>query len=133
MKPYVMDACALIAFFNDEEGADKVETILSHNLCLMSVVNVYEVCYDAAKTSGVKEGIGLYEDIRQLPVTIIRKIGKNVIKEAVYFKVNYKISVADSIALGVARTNHAILVTADHHEFDEIEKAEEELDFYWIR
>ena len=28
MKRYVFDACALVAFFNDESGADVVESLL---------------------------------------------------------------------------------------------------------
>ena len=49
-----------------------------------------------------------------------------------YFKINYKISVADSIALGLARTSQATLVSGDHHEFDIIDNAKE-LNFLWIR
>jgi predicted nucleic acid-binding protein len=49
-----------------------------------------------------------------------------------YFKANYKISVADSFALGLAKVNQAVLVSGDHHEFDIIEKAGE-LKFHWFR
>ncbi len=133
MKSYVLDACALIAFFNEENGADKVEKILlQKNLCLMSIVNVYEVCYDAAKIGGIDEGLKIYDEIQQLPVKIIKVIGKELLKRAMYFKANYKISVADSFALGLAKVNNSILVSADHHEFDVIDNARE-LKFYWIR
>lgn len=52
MEKYVLDACALIAFFNDEEGAGKVEMILEQaengevELYLASI-NLFEVYYDA--------------------------------------------------------------------------------------
>jgi PIN domain nuclease of toxin-antitoxin system len=66
MKSYVLDACALIAFFNEEEDADIVENIILQNdSCLMSIINVYEVCYDAAKIAGVDEGIKIYDEIQQ--------------------------------------------------------------------
>ena len=29
MKTFVLDACALIAYFNDEEGAEIIETLLA--------------------------------------------------------------------------------------------------------
>jgi len=133
MKSYVLDACALIAFFNEEEGADIVENVLlHHDLCLMSIINVYEVCYDAAKIAGVDEGIKIYDEIQQMPIKIIKVIGKELLKEAMYFKANYKISVADSFALGLAKVNQAALVSGDHHEFDIIEKAGE-LKFNWFR
>ncbi|MBF0121354.1 MAG: PIN domain-containing protein [Desulfobacterales bacterium] len=134
MKQYVIDACALIAFLNDEKGADKIESILSNqtNLCLMSIINIFEVCYDAAKISGIDEAIKLYEEIKQLPIIIDCKIEENLLKEAIYFKTKYRISVADSIALSLAKVNNAIIITSDHHEFDCIDKAKE-IDFYWFR
>ena len=53
MKRHVLDACALIAYFNDEDGAAVVEDLLSRNSeVFMSAINLYEVCYDAARTSG---------------------------------------------------------------------------------
>lgn len=127
MKSYVIDACSLIAFFNQEKGADNVEHLLMQNYpCLMSIINIYEVCYDAAKMGC------LYEEIKSMPLKIIREVGEDTIKKAIHFKVNYKISVADSIALGLAMVNNAVMVTADHHEFDVIAQAGE-LDFHWIR
>ncbi len=133
MNSYVLDACALIAFFNDENGAEHVEKILlGDGVCLMSIVNVYEVCYDAAKISGTEQGLKMYKEIQQLPLKIIKVIGKDLLKEAIYFKVNYKISVADSFALGLAKENRAIMVSSDHHEFDIIENSKE-LEFSWIR
>jgi predicted nucleic acid-binding protein len=48
-------------------------------------------------------------------------------------KSQYKISFADIFALATAATTDAILVTADHHEMDEIEKKEPRIKFLWIR
>ena len=46
MKTYVLDACALIAYLNDEEGSENIENILlDNNICFMSIINVFEVCY----------------------------------------------------------------------------------------
>jgi len=133
MKSYVLDACALIAFFNDENGAEHVEEVLlGDDVCLMSIVNVYEVCYNAAKISGTGQGLKMYEEIQQLPLKIIKVIGKDLLKVAIYFKVNYKVSVADFFALGLAKENGAIMVSSDHHEFDIIENSKE-LEFSWIR
>ena len=98
----------------------------------MSIVNIYEVCYDAAKISGFEEGAKLYDEIRRMPIKIIKAIGKNLMNQAIYFKVKYKMSVADSFALGLAKINRATVVSGDHHEFDIIEQANE-LVFYWIR
>jgi PIN domain nuclease of toxin-antitoxin system len=52
--------------------------------------------------------------------------------EAAHYKNTYKVSLADSIALGLARLHKAHLVTSDHHEFDPIEAAAD-AKFLWIR
>ena len=45
MKCYVIDACALIAYFRGEEGGEKLKEILkdSDNKCYMHAVNLGEV------------------------------------------------------------------------------------------
>jgi predicted nucleic acid-binding protein len=132
MKTYVLDACALIAYLNDEEGSENIENILlSNNIYFMSIINVFEVCYDAAKVSGDKHAIHLFDEIKQMPIIIQYDIERDVLFQAIYFKTKYKISVADSIALALAKVKGAIIVTSDHHEFDCIDEAKE-LTFYWF-
>jgi len=58
MKRHVLDACALLAYLNDENGAAAVEDLLaSSKEIFMSVVNLYEVCYDALRTSGDEHAV----------------------------------------------------------------------------
>lgn len=134
MKTYVFDACALIAYLNQEAGGESVERLLKQTECvrLMSIVNVYEVCYDAARVSGLAEGMTLYRKIKILPFDILRELDDQTLEHAIYFKITYAISVADAIALGLSKARNATIVTADHHEFDQIDQANE-LDFHWIR
>ncbi|MEW6622349.1 MAG: PIN domain-containing protein [Bacillota bacterium] len=47
---YVLDACALLALINNEQGADRVEAVLREALngnfeVYMNKINVYEVYY----------------------------------------------------------------------------------------
>ena len=53
-------------------------------------------------------------------------------KEAAYFKLTYKVSVADSFALATTKLEDATLVTADHHEFATID-AVNEVSILWFR
>jgi len=130
---YLLDACALIAFFNKEEGADVVESLFENEKeIFVSIVNVYEVYYDACRADGEEKAKELLADIEKLPVTIIRNIDKEVIIKAARFKVDFSISLADSIALGLGKHLSAKVVTADHHEFDKIEE-KKSADFCWIR
>jgi len=133
MSRYLLDACALIAYFNEEEGADAVEALFEKKEeTFISIVNVYEVYYDAYRTEGEEKAKELLADIEKLPLKIIRNIDREVIINAARFKVDFSISLADSIALGLGKQLKAKVVTADHHEFDKIEE-KKSADFYWIR
>lgn len=69
----VLDACALIAYLNGEEGADQVEALLSSGKRVhMSCVNLLEVAYDAIKANwnpdAAKE---LMKEVSKLPISVI--------------------------------------------------------------
>ena len=134
MKRHVLDACALIAYFNDEDGAAVVEDLLASNKeIFMSVVNLYEVCYDAARTSGNEHTVSeILETVRQLPIVIVWEVTDELLQTAARFKIRYKISLADSFALGLADVIDAVIVSADHHEFEPVEQAGE-VSVLWFR
>jgi predicted nucleic acid-binding protein len=104
----------MIAFFNNEEGADKVEELLwqgnrAPNSLFMQEINLLEIYY------------GVYRD------------ESRELAEQTYVKIlDLPIKLADSIALAEAKIRRIPLVTCDHHEFDPIQD-KNELDFYWIR
>jgi len=134
MKRHVLDACALIAYFNDEEGATVIEELISSNKeIFMSVVNLYEVCYDAARTSGNENVVvEILETVRQLPIVVVWEFNDELLQAAARFKMRYKISLADSFALGLAGVLDAVVVSADHHEFEPVERAGE-ISVLWFR
>jgi predicted nucleic acid-binding protein len=132
-----MDACALIASMAGEDGAENVHKILNKALdgeieIVMNKINLLEVYYDVYKTYGQKEAHKFLDNIKNIPIKINSGITDDVLEEAGRFKVTYKISLADSIVLAETKINNASIVTADHHEFDIVEKTED-IDFCWIR
>jgi PIN domain nuclease of toxin-antitoxin system len=122
-EKHLLDACALIAYLNDEEGADKVEELLwksdqsAENL-LMHEVNLLEVYYGIYRDEDEKLAEQTYEKVVNLPIKILTGLRKGVFKEAGRLKAVYKVSLADSIALAEAKVRQIPLVTCDHHEFD---------------
>ena len=137
MNEYVLDACALIAYLNGESGQEKVEAVLEEAetgsaQVFMHRVNFYEVYYDAYRAGGPAVAQQLANDVSELPIRFVETLNDALLNEAAYFKVNYKISLADSIALGLAKLHQAEVVTADHHEFDRVEQTEP-LRFFWFR
>jgi predicted nucleic acid-binding protein len=98
----------------------------------MHQINVLEVYYGIYREDGKEKAEEAYDKILKLPLTMIEKLDATIIREAGRLKAVYKVSLADSVALAVSRTQKAPIITCDHHEFDVLEK-NKELKLYWIR
>lgn len=134
---YILDACALIAFLRDEAGADNVTAVLrsasdGEAIILMNSFNLLEVYYDIYREVGKEKADDELDMITKLPFKIQSELSRKVFSEAGRLKASYKISLADSIALAEASISDGILLTADHHELDAVEK-KEKIRFQWIR
>jgi len=136
-KIYVIDASALIVYFNNENGADKVAALFKKAVrkegeIFMSVINLYEVYYDCLRIKGQKKAKELLEKIELLPLSIQRISENDLLTISAKFKVEENVSLADSLGLGLAKLKKAKLITSDHHEFDIIEE-KGLIEFEWIR
>jgi len=134
---FVLDACALIAFFNDEEGAGNFEQLIAQAEAgeaqlYVASVNLYEVYYDALRRGPADKAEELLRDLYALPITVVEAIDPPLMRRAGYFKTAHRVSVADSIALALAQHLSARLVSTDHHEFDALDKAGV-AHFFWLR
>ena len=137
MDKYVLDSCALLAQIYDEAGADVVEAIIDKAnvggaIVYMNKLNLYEVYYDILRSEGLPQAEQLYTEVQLSPIRIIDSMSNPVFRKAALLKTQYRISLADSIALGEASVIDAFLLTSDHHEFDIIEK-NGDIKFLWIR
>jgi len=131
---YVVDACALIAFLQDEKGGDKIRELFNapENAFFMHSINLTEVYYDAVRVSGKEKAQELFETVAKLPITILWNLDIPFIKLVGKYKTSYKISFADCFVLALAEKEKAIVISTDHHEFDIIETTNK-LSFYWLR
>lgn len=137
MKTYVLDACALIAYINDEKGAEVTDSLIRNSRkgkceIYMHQLNYLEVYIDIARTSNIKQAEKLRELISDLNIHIAYDLSEKIVKEAAILKAKFKISLADSVLLAFAKTSKAEVVSSDHHEFDIIESATK-IKFKWIR
>jgi len=119
--------CALIAFLNDEKGADKVEELLGESVSasvsiFLHEINLLEIYYGVFRHGGESLAEETHARISILPLKVVKGLRKNVFKEAGRLKATYRISLADSIVLADAKSRQIPLVTCDHHEFDIIEE-----------
>jgi len=137
MNRYVFDACALVAFFNDESGADVVENLFleaSQGKCdiVMNKYNLLEVYYGYLRANGEDFAENILSIVESSDIRICDVLTDELFRQASKFKTSYKVSLADSMALAQATIEQAVLVTSDHHEMDVIKK-DGKLDFYWVR
>ena len=117
MKTYVLDASALMTFFEDRPGADKVEELLAKAAedkrpLAMSVINWGEVYYSVWRARGEKAAEAKLQEITQLPIEIAG-VDTELGKLAASLKAEHNLPYADCFAAALARDRKATLVTSD--------------------
>lgn len=124
---FVLDACALIALINQESGHEIVLDLLSQAeqgkvSVSMHALNLCEVYYDCLRASGNKVAEKLLKTLQTMPVLIVTAIDIPLLKQAGEIKATERLSLADAVAVALAITNKAKLVSADHHELEPLER-----------
>jgi ribonuclease VapC len=132
MRRYVLDSYAMIAYFEDEAGADRVARILrqlfqSKAKGYMSVVNWGEVYYNTMREEGVDEAEKVILQLDKFPIQIV-EVNKDFAYEAAKLKGKYRIAYADCFAVALSVKLNATLVTGD----PEFKKVKERISFHWI-
>lgn len=133
---YILDACALLALLNSEDGADKVQAVYKKAesgaaRVIINRINLLEVFYGFYHAKGKEYAEKVLKNVTKSIIST-SEFDKTLFAEAGRLKASYKISLADSIALAQAIVTGGELLTADHHEFDVIE-GKEPIRFHWIR
>ncbi len=119
---YVLDAFALIAFFNREPGHEVVraalrEALLGRAEMMMSEVNWGEMFYMTARKASLPQAELRLQHVERLPITVM-PVTRPLVKAAALFKVNYStskhpLSYADCFAAALAQHTNAALLTGD--------------------
>ena len=133
MKKYVMDSFAMIAFFEDEPGADREAVILKSLMArkakaYMSVINWGEVYCNTLREEGVKTAEKVIEQLRKYPIELVDADLK-LTYEAAKLKGRYKIAYADCFAAALSRKLNAVIVTGD----PEFRKLGDEYSIQWLK
>jgi predicted nucleic acid-binding protein len=115
---YVLDACALIAVFNAEPGAEKIRNLLweatnGEISVYISPVNLLEVYYDRIKVENLEKADAILQWIYSSAIEVLETIPAALIREAARFKTVYDMSLADTFSCATASWLSATLVTAD--------------------
>jgi ribonuclease VapC len=107
----------MIAFFEDEKGADKVQDVLKSIIYkkaggFMSVINIGEVYYNISREQGEAAALDVMNQIRKYPIKII-DADLNLTLEAAKLKAAYRIAYADCFAAALCKSINGELVTGD--------------------
>ena len=129
---YVLDASALMAFFEDRAGGEKVEELLSRAAeakrpLLMSVVNWGEVYYAIWRAQGEKAANTKLQETAQLPIELM-DVDAELARLAASLKAQHNLPYADCFAAALAQTRRASLVTSNQ-DFERVGTA---LKLLWV-
>jgi ribonuclease VapC len=117
MKRYVLDSYAMIAYFEDEPGADRVALVLKQLVKgrakgFMSVVNWGEVYYNTMREQGISEAEKVILQLDKFPIQIV-DVNKELAYEAAKLKGEFRIAYADCFAVALSVKLGAAIVTGD--------------------
>jgi predicted nucleic acid-binding protein len=117
MDRYILDASALMTFFEDRRGADRVHELLVKAAgikrpVLMSVVNWGEVYYSVWRAHGEGAAEAKLHDIAQLPVVVV-EADVELTRLAASLKAQHNLPYVDCFAAALAHARKATLVASD--------------------
>ena len=117
MAHFVLDSYALLAYFRNEDGGEKIEQLLNdaiadkHELH-MTCINAGEVYYMAHRKDGTDKAALVWKTLQQFPIHII-EVDMAFTYKAANIKAKYKLSFADAFAAALTIHKKATLLTGD--------------------
>lgn len=122
--PYIIDACAILAFIGDEEGADKIEEALTKEAgeCYIHALNMSEVYYNLIRDVGQKDAENALSDLKATGIKIREDMDEWFWARVGLIKSYGRISLGDCCAIALAIRENVPVLTSDHVEFEPIRK-----------
>ncbi|GEA14249.1 MAG: hypothetical protein PWR22_1747 [Moorella sp. (in: firmicutes)] len=132
MKKYVFDSYAVLAYLQNEPGADQVEAIIEEAQneaaqILMSAVNLGEVAYIIERAAGTKKLNEAMALLETLPIEIVN-VNKEFALKAAKYKAKNPIAYADCFTLALGVQTGSQIVTGD----PEFHKVTGEAGIMWL-
>lgn len=132
MKRYVLDSYAMVAYFEDEPGADGVALVLKQLINgkakgYMSVVNWGEVYYNTMREQGISEAEKVILQLDKFPIHIV-DVNRELTYEAAKLRGEFRIAYADCFAVALSVKLGATIVTGD----PDFKKLQRRVSIQWI-
>jgi ribonuclease VapC len=129
----VLDSHSLIAYLENERGADKMIELFqvardSGKTLFLSVVNWGEVYYITLREAGRERVEAVAHLVSTLPIQVV-PVDLELAKQASEFKAFKRMSYGDCFAAALAKLRKAELVTGD----EEFKQVAAEVRVFWIQ
>jgi predicted nucleic acid-binding protein len=116
VKDYVLDANALVRYFRDHDGADKVQDLLiqadkRQATLSISVINLAKVLYVYARYAALEDARNAIQRVKRLVEFVSPDTEQALV--AAELRYRYKLGLADCFAAELAMRTGATLLTAD--------------------
>ena len=122
----IFDSNALIAYLEDETGAELVDGLLKDddNACVVHAVNLCEAYYITRRDHGEEAAQAALAVLRGARLSIQRDMDDEFCQDAGRIKADYRrVSLADCFCAALANRLNGEVVTADRHEFEPLADA----------
>ena len=122
----------MMAYFEDEPGADKVagfleEIVSSKSKGYMSIIHWGEIYYNIYRVQGEETAEKIISHLTRYPIELV-DADRALTYQATKLKGKYKIAYADCFAAALAGRMNVTVVTGD----PEFRKLENDIDIEWI-
>lgn len=132
MKRAVLDSYALLAYFEDEPGAEAVQHLLekaeaAETELFLSVVNWGEIYYSLHRTKGAGKAEEYLIVMEQLPVRLV-DVNKDMMYHVAQLKADHPVALGDCFAAALSIVYKCPVVTGDR----EFGKFGEKVSVQWL-
>ena len=111
--PYLLDTSAILTLLEDEEGAQRVETLLRREEVLFPFLALLETYYITLKEQTEDVADQRYALLTQLQKDILWSVDEPTLLTAGRLKAAHRLSLADALIAAFAVQHQAILVHKD--------------------
>ena len=111
--PWLLDTSAILAFIEDEAGADRVELALRRPTTLVPWPVLLETHYISLQEEGQAEADRRIALIKQLEVEVLWGMDESTLLTASTLKATHRVSLADAVIAAFAIRRGAVLMHKD--------------------
>jgi len=131
-KKTLLDSFAILAWIQDEEGAQYVEELLykaqeEKEYLILHIINLGEIYYRCARIQDHSFAKDVLEKIQLLPITIY-PCPNDLVLEAAEIKATYPLALADAFIVATALREKARIITGD----PEFKRIKDLVEIHWL-